>query len=312
MTQLTVAVCTYRRAELLPVTLESLAQAQPPDGSWELLIVDNDGDPAVRAITQRFANRLPVRYVAEPRVGIARARNCAIESAAAPVVLFADDDVVFDPQWLAAMARAIHEHPECDFWGGRIVPQWNMPQPDWFDLRRCPMLNDTIVRYDAGEQSRAWERGRDLPFYTCNLSLRVEAVRRAGLFNVGMGHVGAARGGGEDTWMIHCIARNGGKGWYAADAVLYHPVPAPRITRAYARDFAWRQGELSVEMLRLEQPATPRWLYPLALRQMARGMKQWLGGALHADPAEAFAGQYRLLFNFSKLYHALAWGQVKR
>lgn len=103
------------------------------------------------------------------------------------------------------------------------------------------MLQDTIVQYRPGLQPRAWDPKKDAPFYTANLALRVEAVRKAGMFDVNVGHCGALRMGMEDSLMVLAIAKQGGRGWYAADAVVNHPIPPERLTRKYAREFAWRQ-----------------------------------------------------------------------
>ncbi len=312
---LTVAICTYRRGELLEAALRSLTQVDKPDISWELLIVDNDAEQPVGELVARFFDELPVRYVQEPVAGTSHARNRAIEAAHAPIVLFTDDDAQFDRRWLCEIAEAITRHPDFEFWGGRIEPTWPVElggQPGWFDLKRCPMLADTIVRYDAGEVSRQWSPDGDLPFYTCNLALRVDAVKKAGMFDTSLGHRGERRVGAEDVWMIKSIARQGGRGWYTAQAKVYHPVPADRLTKAFARRHAWRQGGISVDFLRRESRGrVPRWLYPQSLRKALSGAGQFTSGLVRADRGRAFAGQVDLLFNFSKLCHALASGGTK-
>jgi glycosyltransferase involved in cell wall biosynthesis len=311
---ITVAICTYRRAALLPATLASLAAVARPAQAWELLIVDNGCEPAVADLTARWRDRLPIRYESEPAVGVAHARNRAVAAAAAPVVLFADDDVQFDPGWLAAMSRAVAAHPECRFWGGRIQPAWQVPRPAWFDEARCPSLGDAIVRYDLGPVPRPWDPApprSDPPFYTANLALSVEAVRGTGLFDAALGHRGNQRGSGEDSWMIKSLAGAGARGWYAADALLHHPVEARRLTKPYLRRFAWRQGRVGVDMLRRERASagesrrTPRWLYRRALGQSLAGCGKFFAGVCRGDPGLSFAGEYAAIFNCSKLLHAL-------
>jgi len=308
----TVAICTFRRADVLPVTLDSLTRIEQPDASWELLIVDNDCDPAVEQIVKQFEGKLPIRYTSESQTGIARARNKAVMETRSPFILFADDDVLFDPHWLVNMTKAVTVHSDCDFWGGRIDPTFEAPPPPWFDMEICPMMGDAIVRYDSGGEPRYWDPSKDPPFYTCNLGLRVDTVRKAGMFNETMGHMGKKRGTGEDTWMIKSISRAGGKGWYAADALLHHPVPPQRMTRSFLRAFAWRQGCIGVEMIVRElhpqgEPVgrPPRWLFRLAGEQLFRGMGQWLGGLFTLSRARLFAGQFRTLFNLSKIKHGL-------
>ena len=311
---ITVAICTFRRAGLLPATLASLAAVERPAQPWELLIVDNAGEPAVAGLAETWRDRLPIRYAAEPEVGVARARNRAVTQAAAPVILFADDDVQFDRHWLGAMAQAVAGHPECQFWGGRVEPVWGQPRPKWFDAARCPGLGDMLVRYDRGLQPRYWDPDAphdDPPFYTANLALRVEAVRGAGLFDVTLGHRGLERGSGEDSWMVKRLYAGGARGWYAADALVYHPVEPGRLTKSYARRFAWRQGRVSVDLLRRESTPgaapgrTPRWLYRRALTQAGAGAARWAAGTCRRDPGLAFAGEFAAIFNGSKLLHAL-------
>jgi len=312
VTDLSVAICTFNRAGLLEAALDSLARVQAPDAAWELVIVDNDEEHPVRDLADRFRDRLPIRYVLETKRGTSFARNRAVDEASAPIVLFTDDDVIFDPGWLRAMMRAIRSEPTCDFWGGRVEPIWPGEPPAWFDTEHCPMLADTVIRYNAGPDNRPWNVDQDLPFYTCNLALRVDAMRRAGGFDTKLGHRGSKRMGGEDTMMIHAITLAGGRGWYAADALLHHPVPMDRLTRSYARSFAWRQGLISIDLLKRQSAGgVPRWVYPISLRKCATGARLLLAGMLRHDAGRTFAGQFQLLFNVSKLCHALASGATR-
>ena len=75
MSAFTVAICTYQRGDVLAKTLDSLAGIDRPDVPWDVLVVDNAADPRVKQMVNALADRLPVRYVAEPSVGIARART---------------------------------------------------------------------------------------------------------------------------------------------------------------------------------------------------------------------------------------------
>jgi glycosyltransferase involved in cell wall biosynthesis len=311
---ITVAICTFHRAALLPAALGSLAAGDRPRDPWELLLIDNGCEAEVARVAAQFADRLPLRYLAERAVGLSHARNRAVAEARAPVIVFTDDDVQFDRRWLCAMAAAVAAHPECRFWGGRIEPAWQVPRPAWFDPRQCPGLGDCIVRYDLGPSPRYWDPEsphNDPPFLGASLALRVDAVRGAGLFDPTLGHRGKSRGTGEDSWMVKALAAGGARGWYAADALVHHPVEPQRITRRYARRFAWRQGAVSVEMLRRERVLAgaarrpPRWLYRLAVTHTLAGAARWGRGILRRDAGQAFAGQYAALFNFSKLLHAL-------
>ena len=320
--ELSVAICTYKRLEPFRATLESLSVCLPIGINWELLIVDNGCDTAIQQIARGFESTLPLRYIPEPTLGTSHARNRATREAAAPVILFTDDDVTFDLRWLTCMVAAIANHPGCAFWGGRVEPVWSITAPAWFDMKRCPMLGDCVVRYQQGDEPRYWDADRDPPFYTANLALRVDRISDAGYFDTTVGHRGGVRMGMEDSLMVQAIHRAGGKGWYAADAVVHHPVTADRLTKPYARRFAWRQGWMSVEQVARQsrvdsdhdnggspspRPAKiPRWFYRVNVEQVLTGAWRWFNGLIRFDSAGRFAGGFVALFNLSKLWHALS------
>lgn len=292
MMDLTIAVCTYRRGPLLQELLESLCRMQAPDLQWELVIVDNAVEEHVRQLVNSYSDRLPIRYVPETVAGCSNARNRAVESATAPIVLFTDDDAIVDEDWLVQMVAAIREHPEYDFWGGAIRPRWGTDRPRWFNDILCPMLRDVVVQYDAGSESRPWVAGQDLPFFTCNLALKVAAIRKAGMFDTALGHVGAKRVGNEDTRLQEVIVSQGGRGWYVARAIVDHPVPIERVKPEYALDFARRQGMMSVDFLAEKHGGqVPRWLYRSALTQGVHGFGTWLRGVATGKPEFRFAGR---------------------
>ena len=347
---LTIAICTYKRHDLLRTTLESLAACEPVDAAWELVVVDNECHENVRKIVESFegkmqssefrvpSSELPertqettrngasltrnpelgtrncpasIRYIPEPTTGTSHARNRAVKEAAAPIVLFTDDDVTFDTHWLRRMWEQIRSQATCQFWGGRVEPVWMVPKPPWFDPKYCAMLGDTIVQYARGDESRAWNPANDPPFYTANLALRVDAIRAAGGFDISVGHRGNVRMGMEDSLMVKSISKAGGRGWYVADAIVNHPVPAERMERQYARQFAWRQGWLSAEMTRRggdlggTRTKMPRWFYRVAMGNFVRGLAQMLAGLVTFNAAKRFGGRISMTFNFSKLWHAI-------
>jgi GT2 family glycosyltransferase len=192
-----------------------------------------------------------------------------------------------------------------------VVPVFRGSPPGWFRPDRCPMMGDMIVQYDRGGHGRAWDAASDPPFYTANLALGVKAVRKLGGFDERLGHRGASALGGEDSELIQRIDRAGGRGWYVAGAIVYHPVPAERLTRRYARRFAWRQGYNSVWMHMIEhgRPHVPPWFYRVAAEKWLAGLGQWLGGWLRLSPNRAFAGSMALWFNAAKLVYALRRGR---
>src|SRR5690348_9913012 len=87
----------------------------------EILVVDNA--PSSDATRDLVSARYPrVNYVVEPRPGLDWARNRAISAASGEILAYTDDDVVVDPGWVRALARAFAEDPEAMAVTGLVVP----------------------------------------------------------------------------------------------------------------------------------------------------------------------------------------------
>ena len=91
--KITVAVCTWNRAQLLEKTLERMTQLRQPErADWELLVVNNNCTDTTDAVIAAFAARLPIRRVWQPVPGLSNARNAAVEHAAGDYIIWTDDE----------------------------------------------------------------------------------------------------------------------------------------------------------------------------------------------------------------------------
>ena len=76
--ELTVAICTYNRADSLEDTLAHLCRFHGVEGlAWELLLIDNNCTDQTQAVAVRFGDRLPLRYLVERSQGLSHGRNRA-------------------------------------------------------------------------------------------------------------------------------------------------------------------------------------------------------------------------------------------
>ena len=125
-----IAICTRDRADHLEKTLASLSAVRvPPHLDVELLVVDNNSTDHTTEVVQRqevpFSEK---RLLSEPRVGVAHARNTAVENAAGDIILFTDDDLRFPENWIAGMTTPIVEGDADAVAGGvRIAPHLERP-----------------------------------------------------------------------------------------------------------------------------------------------------------------------------------------
>ena len=125
-----IAVATFRRPDCLARILPRLVeQAGQLGAAASVLVVDNDPDGGAAYYARSIAS-LAVRYVHEPRPGIAAARNRALdESAAADVVVFIDDDEEPGPCWLQTLVGRWAEW-RCAAVTGPVVATFDGGRPD--------------------------------------------------------------------------------------------------------------------------------------------------------------------------------------
>jgi glycosyltransferase involved in cell wall biosynthesis len=100
---------TFRRPVALRESLLALIDQDYPIGSFEVIVVDDDGD----AVASELVKGLPVggpaiRVESQVRCGAAAARNRGARVAVGDMLLFIDDDIVVSPDHLARHAKTHH------------------------------------------------------------------------------------------------------------------------------------------------------------------------------------------------------------
>jgi glycosyltransferase involved in cell wall biosynthesis len=226
-TSLVVAMATFHRehvlTDLMPRLLAQGPRAIEATGlafDYQLLIVDND--PAGGARDVVAANRDPrVRYVVEPRPGVANARNRALaEAADKDLLVFIDDDETPHDDWLANLLTTYLEYAP-DAVAGPVYPLFEGPVDVW---------TQTAGLYDQARRTRL-RTGQVIPRAgTGNLMLDLRTIRRLGLrFDDRFG-----LSGGEDSVFTGQLTQAGGRIVWCAEARADHQVPADRTNREHS------------------------------------------------------------------------------
>lgn len=123
-------ICTYNRAESLRDTLGALrALSVHPSRQWEVIVVDNNSRDRTREVVEEVQREWPLlRYEFESEQGLSHARNHGISCAQGEVILFTDDDVLPEPDWLEITLAGMEKY-QADACGGYIAPIWETPPP---------------------------------------------------------------------------------------------------------------------------------------------------------------------------------------
>jgi len=129
----TVTICTRNRAASLARTLASITEAAGAvSEDWELLVVDNGSTDNTAEVVDGFAGSLPIRRIHHPVPGLSNARNAGMAAARGRFIIWTDDDLTVDREWLAAYLAAFRAWPDCAIFGGRAIPRYTEPVPAWF------------------------------------------------------------------------------------------------------------------------------------------------------------------------------------
>ncbi|WP_266019639.1 glycosyltransferase family 2 protein [Brucella intermedia] len=233
--KIAVATVTRGRPLMLSRLLASYERIKVPEGiQLCFLIVENNDEKTLLPVIRNFRNRLlhQVTYILEPVLGIAAARNRAIEHAISDgfdLLTFADDDEEVDSDWLFELLKE-RDAGDLDIVGSpvRLAPvgeecsQWN--KTVW------KAVNDINLRAEQRcIKRKAQGRAGNIRLATGSWMGKLEFFKRTGLrFNEELG-----LGGGEDWQMYDVAKRLGARTGWTPYAVAYESLPRTRLCLSY-------------------------------------------------------------------------------
>jgi GT2 family glycosyltransferase len=174
-------------------------------------------------------------------------------------VLWTDDDVLVEPDWLTTFAAIVARHPTAAAIGGQVEPWFPIdPDPDLLAVF-APLRNGYCgVNFGPDERLVAEHE----MFVGALMAYRQDAVR--GLqFDPNLGRNGNFLGGGEDYRYQVQVNERGGERIWAPSLRLRHYVDPSRMTLDYARKYYFdlRHGAIHDDDRAPRLAGVPRWLF---------------------------------------------------
>jgi glucosyl-dolichyl phosphate glucuronosyltransferase len=234
-----VIIATYNRADDLRDTLGSLAGLSP-QGTWEVIVVDNNSQDETRSVVLEVATRFPVElhYLFEKEQGRCAALNRGIGAARGEIIVTTDDDVRVEADWLDQAADAL-EQLQCDYVGGKVLPIWGGERPAWLPNHGGRPWS-VVALLDYGEKPLVFDQ-QHVPIGV-NLAFRRECFSRAGLWDNRVGRkAGTLLGQEVREWGLRARAA-GLRGFYAPKMTLRHIITKDRLTKRYFRRWFYWNG----------------------------------------------------------------------
>jgi glycosyltransferase involved in cell wall biosynthesis len=309
---ITVILSTYNRAEILRETLEAMTVVDREGLDAEWVVVNNNSSDHTDSVIRSFVERLPIRHLSEARPGKNIAINTAINHAnLGEVVVFTDDDVVPERDWLKIIHAACERHTEFNVFGGAVEVLWDGVTPPTWTGRQ---LVDSVVfsrhRPLLCEGSYPDEK---LPFGP-NFWLRRQLLDKGFRYNEAVGPRPTNRIMGSESSFLKQLRDAGHRAWYVPNAIVGHRIDPQYLDRRLALRRGFRLGRsqphlsgLPRQALFMRSEVTWACLQVLGLAKYGMKLARWSIG--RQGPAR-FERQLHALMGVGAKYECLRlWRQ---
>lgn len=274
----TVVFSTYNGERTLRRMLEALCAAQPSRRALQVIAVDNGSSDQTPNILRSFLDRLPLLLLHEPQRGKNRALNLAISHIRGDLVIFTDDDILPDQNWLSTLELYADTRLEYDLFGGAIVPFWERPPEPWI-LQSVPQ-GVTYAQTPPDLEAGPIHPGL---IWGANMMVRKHIFDAGHRFNENVGPSSGQYIMGSETEFNIRMAGQGYRTWFCPDARVQHIIRDFQMTEEWVIRRAYRfgrnsclgeytaQGPLAAEPFLFGIFNFPRWMLRRAVQDRILG-----------------------------------------
>ena len=296
-TAIAVAICTYKRNDLLARLLEALticADRVRDRASVGVVLVDDTPEGQARPVADSFADRfaLGVQYRISGHQNISLARNLAIETAMemADWTAMTDDDCEPPPEWLEALLDLQHR-TGTDAVTGRMKRRVPDGSPRW--ITDQPFLELGVEELpDGAEMTSA-------ATFNTMISSRWLKEHDGIRFDPHFGVVG-----GEDMVFFRAARASGLSIRFSERGFVYENEPADRATFGYQLYvYFWHGNSAALSCIR---SGMSRWrMFVHGLASLARALLRPIGRMIRGRMPQLRFALAQLLHSIGKLLGTL-------
>jgi len=229
---LAVVIPTYGDAIHLPTVLQALADQTVR--CFDVVVIDNNEEPRMRPLCERFAPQVRFLHCWHP--GLSAARNAGIAATQGEYIAFLDDDAIPEPTWAAELRCGLRRY-ESAAAGGRVELAVEGGLPNWYPEPLRSLLSE--LRYDGADISRLTESQYVVGANFCVARRYVETV---GGFRLDLGRDRSSLRSSEEVELCRRIMKSGGRISFLAAPVVWHQIPRERCTLNYVLQRSIWQG----------------------------------------------------------------------
>ncbi len=197
--KVTVIICTFNRAHLLPETIPSIFNQNVPRSSYKVLFVNNNSNDGTEEIlssfTEAFSN---VTVIVEKQQGLSYARNTGYKKSTTDWIIYLDDDAIVPNDFIQTALQIISENKFACF-GGIYAPWYKYGKPKWFK----DIYASTADYYEK-------DNNHKIEFASGGImAIKKSLLIKFNGFPIHMGMKGDAMAYGEETFLQIKMKKNG-------------------------------------------------------------------------------------------------------
>lgn len=262
---ITIIFASYNGEATLSQMLDAFCSLKIPQGGWKIIAVDNRSTDRTVEILKDYQQRLPLLLLFQQKPGKNSALNMALTHIEGDLVVFTDDDIIPDPDWLIKLTQAADQRPGYNIFGGAIVPNWPKQPPNWI-LDYVPLGPAYVVTPPTRQEGPL----RPSAIWGPNMMIRSHIFTEGIQFDETIGPgLGPDYPMGSETELTERLVNQGCQCWFVPDAVVAHVIRADQMRFWWVMRRAIRSGKGAVAKQLKIQPyktekiifGAPRWLF---------------------------------------------------
>lgn len=283
MIRLSLIIATYNRSASLIQTLNSVVEQKAPREQWECVVVNNNSSDDTEARFAEFVEAHPdcnLRMVFEKNQGLSFARNRGIRESVGEYIAIIDDDERIAKSFISAYISLFDSVPDAVAAGGPIVAEYPDGRPLWMSHYTERMIANAMF---WGHKVREFPSGH-IPGGG-NMAIRRSAIKRYGVFDTSLGRTGESLLGGEESDLFERLRIAEAKYYYTPDAVMYHIIPAEKLSLDYFTRLSYNVGVSKLRRAKYYRRVKRtrfvevfKWIFTLAIAAWYGITLQWYKG----------------------------------
>lgn len=240
--QITIIFATYNGSYTLPRMLDCYYQLNIPESiTWQIIAVDNNSTDNSVEILKSYQDKLPLKVLQEIKPGKNSALNKALKEELGELIIFTDDDVLPDSNWLSSYEQLALSQPNFHLFGGPIMPHWEASPPKGL-IEGIP----THVAFALTADNTISQKVKAGKIFGPNMAVRIEVFDSGMIFNDSIGPNGTNYVMGSETDFLQRAEQEGYHAYFSKTVIVEHIIRPWQFNKKWLQQRAFKFGRAIV------------------------------------------------------------------